>query len=100
MLGYGGYPINPSLTHSQIQNMGDSHQSLLTLNEVGFYGNKEGEGNILGWDLGNHTRNRKWSCLEDIDHYNGEAFHVIRGISGGRVIFMGLLRMGLGSRNE
>ena len=43
--GKGGYPINPSLTHSQIQNMGESHQSLLTLNEGGFYGNKGVEGN-------------------------------------------------------
>ena len=66
-----GYPANPSLTHSQIQDIGKSLQSLLTLNEGGFYRNKEVEGNTLGLDWDDHTRNRKWSHQEEIDHYNG-----------------------------
>ena len=27
------------------------------------------DGNTSGWHSGDHTRNRKWSGLEDIDHY-------------------------------
>ena len=61
MLEYWGYPTNPHLNHSQIQewNMEESHQNLQTLNEGGFYGDKEVEGYTLEWDWDDHTIHKK-----------------------------------------
>ena len=57
------------------------------------------EGNTSGWDIGDHTRNRKRSGLKDIDHYNrGQPCHM--GYIWGRVIFLRLLGTRLGSGNE
>ena len=51
--------------------MEESHQSLLTLNEGCFCGNKEVEGYTLECDWDSHTINRKWSGQVGIDHHNG-----------------------------
>ena len=47
--GMGVIFINPKLIHNQIHGwgMGQSHQSLLTLNEGELWGNKGVEGNTL-----------------------------------------------------